>query len=375
MSSPGIFRGTLAAPAFEPGTLTSGATYWWRIDEVNAEGTTTGEVWRFTVGPRAACVDFDGDRDVDMVDFAHLQCCLTGTGVFQSDPACADARIDGDLDVDGDELEFFLGCLTGADIAAPPECAGPAGGGPIPTRAAGALTGSAILDPLKDLALAAREARILQELTTGNVPAFLRAFADVPVSAVIEGTTRNGVLRVMPDYLAIGSDADFFRMPMRPGTAQAVADRFECMLPTRRMVDLIYARAPVKLAPAPIQASPDMTLVTTFWQHQLMIEQQRAGGPPGPLIGGIKKDVVVTPQLAARPGKVAIYGWHQLNGTPIQPLYLGHTDTWVDYSHGIRLVSGYMRLDGFTVPVADVLRDPKLCALLSDEGVVENPRY
>ena len=39
-----------------------------------------------------------------------------------------------------------------------------------------------------------------------------------------------------------------------------------------------------------------------------------------------------------RPNRVAIYGWHYLNGQPIQPTYAGHVDWYIDYSHGIRPV-------------------------------------
>ena len=35
---------------FDPGTL-AGGTYYWRIDAVNSAGTTTGQVWNYTVGP------------------------------------------------------------------------------------------------------------------------------------------------------------------------------------------------------------------------------------------------------------------------------------------------------------------------------------
>ena len=47
----------------------------------------------------------------------------------------------------------------------------------------------------------------------------------------------------MPDYLAVGSDDDFVRMPMTPQTAQQIADLFGCILPTRKMVDAIDAAA------------------------------------------------------------------------------------------------------------------------------------
>ena len=42
----------------------------------------------------------------------------------------------------------------------------------------------------------------------------------------------------------------------------------------------------------------------------------RAGGTPGTLVSGHKKDVVISPRLTTNPEKLAIYGWHQLNGVP-----------------------------------------------------------
>ena len=52
--SPGTFRGNQTATTFDPGTMTMDTMYYWRIDEVNPNGTTTGGVWRFRtgVGPR-----------------------------------------------------------------------------------------------------------------------------------------------------------------------------------------------------------------------------------------------------------------------------------------------------------------------------------
>ena len=49
-TSPGTFRGNQTATTFDPGTMAEGTTYYWRIDEVNAGGTTTGTVWIFTTG-------------------------------------------------------------------------------------------------------------------------------------------------------------------------------------------------------------------------------------------------------------------------------------------------------------------------------------
>lgn len=93
------------------------------------------------------------------------------------------------------------------------------------------------------------------------------------------------------------------------------------------------------------------------------------------MVAGHKKDIVITPKLESAPGKVAINGWHQAGGKPIQPLYLGHTADWVDYSHGARFVDRDVLLDGNPVKIEMILADPKLSVLLSDEGPISNPRY
>lgn len=41
-------QGNQTATTFNPGTLAAGTTYYWRVDEVNADGTTTGDLWSFT---------------------------------------------------------------------------------------------------------------------------------------------------------------------------------------------------------------------------------------------------------------------------------------------------------------------------------------
>ncbi|HMP06409.1 MAG TPA: hypothetical protein PJ982_08685 [Lacipirellulaceae bacterium] len=59
----------------------------------------------------------------------------------------------------------------------------------------------------------------------------------------------------------------------------------------------------------------------------------------------------------------------------IQPLTIVHWDRYVDYSHGVRLVRDAMVVDGARVPIAELLVDPERCALVSDEGPMDPPRY
>ena len=250
---------------------------------------------------------------------------------------------------------------------------------PLPDRSPKALSGSEFIRSVGSVDLADRESKILRAILDGNAPPFLRRLVPVTVMEATDGRTNSMSFYVTPDYLAVGSDEDYFLCPLTPMTAQMIADQSGCTLPTRRMVDAIYAQAAVKLAPAPIPPGPAMTTVAVFAQHNEMVRTQRTAmlnlHPPGELVAGHKKDVVISAKLAGAPGKVAIYGWHQTNGTAIQPLYLGHTAAWVDYSHGIRLAQQGITVNGQTTTVARVLADPKLAYLLSDEGVILNSRY
>jgi hypothetical protein len=68
--------------------------------------------------------DFDGDVDVDLVDFGHLQACFTGAGICPIPAGCEDADLEGDCDVDQNDFAIFQGCMSGANIPADPDCAG-----------------------------------------------------------------------------------------------------------------------------------------------------------------------------------------------------------------------------------------------------------
>lgn len=48
-----VFQGNQTTTTFNPGTLAPLTTYYWRVDEVNNLGTTTGSVWSFTTAEAA----------------------------------------------------------------------------------------------------------------------------------------------------------------------------------------------------------------------------------------------------------------------------------------------------------------------------------
>jgi hypothetical protein len=144
------------------------------------------------------------------------------------------------------------------------------------------------------------------------------------------------------------------------------------LLPTKRLVDEIYKTASVKLDPQPLPPIAEMTRVSYFSKHNEIIEQHlkevHRHQLPGQLIVGHKKDVVLTPRLGNLRSHVAIYGWHRTIDQPIQPLYVGHVDSWVDYSHGIRLVARKALLNGSPCDLRDLLAHEQLHVLVSDEG-------
>jgi hypothetical protein len=56
---------TVADHAFDPGVLTYGTTYYWKVDEVNTTTTYPGVVWSFTTQEFAVVDDFENYNDID----------------------------------------------------------------------------------------------------------------------------------------------------------------------------------------------------------------------------------------------------------------------------------------------------------------------
>ncbi len=245
----------------------------------------------------------------------------------------------------------------------------------IPRRPGRAGDGSAVIGRLTGAGGSSRDNAIVDEVLAGNVPDFLRDL--VPVT--FTGNGANGqrtrvTICVTPDYLAVGSNRDFVRVPLGLPAALRVAERFDMVLPTTRMVDAIYQQAQVRLSPAPMDPTSAMASTGYFLRHNATVQGQmsQAGGRLGQLVSGHKKDLVLTNRLQQNPGRVAIYGWHQRNGQAIQPLSTVHGAQYADYSHGIRLVSRRAYVNGRAVDLRDLLSDGRLAGLVSSEGTITN---
>jgi hypothetical protein len=240
----------------------------------------------------------------------------------------------------------------------------------LPKRPDDAPTGSQFVELIGDLTLGEREAAVVREVLRGNVPEFLRQLKPIALAATDDTGNRHiAVCFVMPDYVGVGTDADLFRFPLTPRAAMEIADALDCTLITPRVSDAVHGAAEVKLQPRPL--TQDRETVATFYYHHQLIEEQRDGKPAGLLVSGIKKDIVWTNRLKEKPHKLALYGWHYPNGRPIQSVYVGHWDRYVDYSHGVRLMANRIIVDGHELLVVDVLKDRELCGLISGEGVID----
>lgn len=269
---------------------------------------------------------------------------------------------------------------------------------PLPARPSGALGGAAALRPYASDRTPpqrrewnAREDAMVAEIIRGNFPDQLRQWVDVPVQFTTrDGTVQRGVFRTMPNLLAIGSDQDHVIVPLDAISAQRVADAFECLLPTAKMVHDTYRAAGIKhvaIARDYWKTAPQKQSSTNAYiEHDRAIKTgtQRGTPPPGAVASlheGHKKLVVIAPGLQ-RPDlrrRLAFYGFYRANGTPIQAGAVGraayaHEPGYADYSHGVRLVHPWMLVNGSPRRVAEVLADSVLHRLLSIEGPVTQPR-
>lgn len=245
----------------------------------------------------------------------------------------------------------------------------------LPKASTTSVTGEQFYEQAKQMQWKQRDSFAVAQMLAGNIPEFLLKLVPIHISIVdsITGKWHRATFYAMPDYLSIGTNHDWARVPLTPMAAQQVADSLNCFLPTRKMVNDIYHAAKVKLAPVPMYSHRDSTI--TMWQHHLIIEGQRKGQHG--LIAGIKKDIVISDQLtrSSKTNRVAIYGWHQLNGKPIQPLYTGHVDWYVDYSHGIRFIYRKIKVNGQWMDYTEVMNNPVFKKLLTDESFGDVFRY
>lgn len=246
-----------------------------------------------------------------------------------------------------------------------------------PSRDERKLGATELLQGVGDYEFNKFETTTSNALLDGYVPSWMTNFTEINVDFINLSKVKKHVitLRTLRDYLTIGNDDDNLRIPMTPITAQKIADAWECILPTTQLVNLAWRNAFYRLTPEPWGPPYEHTTMASLSRikafnvkinKQLLDKQCEKNF----LTAGHMKDIVITNALRSRPEQVAIYGWHQQNGTPIQNLYLGHANTYYDYSHGVRLWSRECLLDGQKDDLVRLLQDVSLSRAFSNEGVM-----
>lgn len=225
-----------------------------------------------------------------------------------------------------------------------------------------------------------REKLVADLLKSEQLPSFIKPTKPITVS----NGTHTVTYFVSPDYVSLGTDSDFVRWPMRPLTPGSWLQKHGYTLPTRKMVDQIYHQADIKLKPVSYSAmyrlvsdkkKPGRSSTVAFFEHNRQIAKQlnlygSEYNPNTTLVAGHKKDVVLSNEQSdalKHRNYMAIYGWHNEDGTVIQPLNaVSHTVDYVDYSHGFRIVSNNCTVDGALTTIQNVWSDHVLCSLLTD---------
>ena len=259
-------------------------------------------------------------------------------------------------------------------------------------RPANAMGGRAFLEQTKKLPIRAkpgepsREAAIFDQIVQGNLPSFCREWATV----TLHWKEHQAEVRVLPDFVSIGSDSDYVRIPMGANLAQKVADIIGASLPTQVLVDEIYLHAQVRLQGHPQPPGPQMMTNAYIRKHEDTIAGREPCGvhdghcvlsgiaSASNLISGHKKEVIISQELAAKPDRLSFWGFYLSynptadtiklgdKNTPVQQWSGGfHEADYCDYSHGIRLVHPVVHVDGVDKHIADVLADKDLAGLFT----------
>lgn len=222
-----------------------------------------------------------------------------------------------------------------------------------------------------------REAAIIREIEAGNIPDFLRH----PKTVRIQDSQGNTAeFQVLPDYLAIGSNEDYVRVPLTPAVARAIANKYGFDLPTEKLCKAIYNQPDAERltghglvndrSDANYMAGNGFAL-----RHDSMIDRDLRNVPPGTLVAGHKKDIILSNFAKNNPDRLDYYGLYRSTGTPIQGSGGGaHEVTYQDYSHGARLVSQRVIVNGTPMSYEQLLKDPRYAHLATDEGSLDASR-
>jgi hypothetical protein len=263
------------------------------------------------------------------------------------------------------------------------------------------VTGTQFLQRIQGMTQAQIDEEVFKEATRGNIPDFMRPenFYEIAVFGRVNGKDVEVRIQVALDYLAIGDNNDYVRVPVSPLLAQRLADRFGYVLPTSKIVDVIDDESRATKQDIKFVAAPEIAmLIIDPSTGRQVYEKWNTKGPYGPYEGkwmmsvefteaqnrlvneqisqrrlrgvraGQNKDIIYHPETVKRKSACIYHPREQgVN-------YVSHEDTYADYSHGARFISGKVRVivhnrDGTTsettMDMAQLLRNKDIYRLLS----------
>ncbi|MGL5830551.1 MAG: hypothetical protein ACRCZE_00185 [Candidatus Altimarinota bacterium] len=256
----------------------------------------------------------------------------------------------------------------------------------LPERSPDAPTGTEFMRQMQKLGnmnfkgtQARMEKLVEEEIAKGNVPSFCRPenMKTIDLKGA-DGTTVK--FQTTVDYLAIGSDNDYVRVPITPILAQHLSEKYGWGLPTRTMAHSIHDQADIQLTGIGLVNSDEdqeqMQGIGFIQKHNQKIEKQL--GPDGlarlrsgkALVAGHKKDVIISRYVIDNPNGAMDYSGLYVNGrTPVQDTP-AHEWTYRDYSHGFRPIGGNVIIahpDGRTETMKyyDAIKDKKIAKILN----------
>lgn len=159
---------------------------------------------------------------------------------------------------------------------------------------------------------------------------------------------------------------------------QGVASMLGARMLTSRISDEIWKQASTRLTPITRPWSQDGTMAKTSRMREQSAAVDAAVAGASGLVANEGKDWVITKRFWSEPAKrhnSANFGWYGAGSSKspgglqvIQSIGLAHDRQHVDYSQLCRFVRTEVLVDGAATSYRDVLTDPELAPLLSDEG-------
>ena len=148
--------------------------------------------------------------------------------------------------------------------------------------------------------------------------------------------------------------------------AQRIADQLHAILPTPRILQLVWEQAAVRIEPCTLPPDEKMASTARMIQHSNCVDK-RIGGRAG-MVANEGKHWVLSNRIAGKDNLAANYGWFIRGRRPVQTVGTRHDTAHTDYSQILRLVKPIINVDGRDIDIRHVGRSPELWGLVSDEG-------